>query len=265
MKSYCSADHANACQDIPRPVSALSVNFSPGTIDKRHTHRRAQLLYACSGVMSVLTDTDAFVVPPMRALWLPAGTAHEVHYRGRVCLRTLYIEPHATPTLPSYCCVIEVSDLLRALIVEATRVPIEYDVAGRDGDIISLILREITAMPIASPPLPLPADPRLMRICRAILAKPADDASLEDWARSASMSRATLVRLFSRETGMSFIAWRQQARLVEAMSRLDAGHSITRVAFEVGYRSPSTFTALFRRSFGLTPRQYSALPATSRR
>lgn len=247
-----------ACQCIPRPVSALSENFEPGTIDERHTHPRAQLLYACSGVMSVLTDTDAFVVPPMRALWLPAGAAHEVHYRGHVCLRTLYIEPHASPKLPSECRVIEVSDLLRALIVEATRVPAEYDIKGRDGGIISLILHEIAAMPVASLPLPLPSDARLTRICRALLAKPSDDTALDEWARNAGMSRATLIRLFMRETGMSFVAWRQQARLLEAMSRLDAGHSITRVAFEVGYRSPSTFTALFRRSFGLTPREYTS-------
>jgi AraC-like DNA-binding protein len=84
---------------------------------------------------------------------------------------------------------------------------------------------------------------------------------LEQWARSAGASGRTLARLFRRETGMSFGAWRQQARLIEALTRLGAGEPVTHVALDLGYDSPSAFTAMFRRSLGVTPSRYFASPS----
>lgn len=206
--------------------------------------------------MSVLTERESFVVPPLRALWLPSGTQHEVHYRGQVSLRTLYVEPQAYVNLPDHCRVIEVSDFLRALILEASNLPVEYDLGGREGRIMALLLDEVAAMPVVPLRAPMPADERLARICRAIFKNPAQDDKLEDWARMAGMSRCTLARLFRRETGMSFVAWRQHVRLLEALSRLATGHSVTNVAMDVGYQSPSAFTAMFHRTFGTTPSRY---------
>jgi AraC-like DNA-binding protein len=251
-RSTKSADY----QDVPRPVAVMADELRSGFVEARHSHRRGQLLYARAGVMSVLTERGGFVVPPLRALWLPSGTQHEVRYRGQVSLRTLYVEPQACVNLPNQCRVIEISDFLRALILEASNLPIEYDVDGREGRIMALLLDEITAMPVVPLHAPMPADERLARICRAIFKNPAQDDNLEDWARIAGMSRCTLARLFRRETGMSFAAWRQQVRLLEALSRLASGHSVTNVALDVGYQSPSAFTALFHRTFGTTPSRY---------
>ena len=63
---------------------------------------------------------------------------------------------------------------------------------------------------------------------------------------------------FRRETGVSFATWRQNVRLMEALSRLAVGQPVTTVAYEVGYNSPSAFTAMFRRAFGRAPTQYLA-------
>ncbi|MDP9199971.1 MAG: helix-turn-helix domain-containing protein, partial [Pseudomonadota bacterium] len=52
--------------------------------------------------------------------------------------------------------------------------------------------------------------------------------------------------------------WRQNVRLMEALSRLAVGQPVTSVAFDVGYNSPSAFTAMFRRAFGHAPTQYLA-------
>lgn len=248
-------------QNVPRPVAILADEYASGYVDVRHSHRRAQLLYASTGVMSVIAEEEGFVVPPLRAVWLPGGTQHEVHYRGRVSLRTLYVEPQASVNLPTRCRVIEVSDFLRSLILEASNLPIEYDLGGRGGRIMALLLEEISAMPAAPLHAPMPTDERLARICRAIFKNPAQDDKLEDWARIAGMSRCTVARLFRRETGMSFAAWRQHVRLLEALSRLAIGHSVTTVAMDVGYHSPSAFTAMFHRTFGTTPSRYFATDA----
>ncbi|MBS0420071.1 MAG: helix-turn-helix transcriptional regulator [Proteobacteria bacterium] len=242
-------------QHVPRPVAAMADEY-PAGYDARHHHRRAQLLYACSGVMSVVTDNSGFVVPPQRAVWLPSGIEHEVYYRARVSLRTLYIEPDAHPSLPTTCRVIEVSDLLRALILEAVNLPVEYALEGRSGHIMALILEEIATMPSVPLHAPIPQDERLARVCRAMFKDPVRAGTLEEWARAAGMSRRTLTRLFRQETGMSFVTWRQHMRLLEALSRLAIGHPVTRVALEVGYNSPSSFTAMFRRAFGTTPSHY---------
>ena len=161
-----------------------------------------------------------------------------------------------TPHLPEKCRVIEVSDLLRALIVEATRLPIEYEVDGRDGRVMRLILDDIMSSQAAPLHVPMPRHARLVPICVAILQDPAQDDVLDDWAEQARMGRRTFTRTFRRETGMSFAAWRQDVRLLEALSRLATGETVTRVALDVGYSSPSAFAAMFRRAFGVPPTHY---------
>jgi AraC-like DNA-binding protein len=103
----------------------------------------------------------------------------------------------------------------------------------------------------------MPRDPRLIRVCRAILADPSDGRDLDDWAAFAGMGRRTFTRGFKNQTGMGVAIWRQQARLMHALSLLSAGQSITKVAFEVGYDSPSAFTAMFHRTFGVPPSQFA--------
>ena len=65
-------------------------------------------------------------------------------------------------------------------------------------------------------------------------------------------SAREVARLFLRETGMSFGAWRQQARVLEAMGRLGGGEPVTQVALDLGYDSVSAFSAMFRRAAGTT-------------
>ena len=253
------------CDTVARPVSVLALECPRGFIDAPHIHRRSQLLYASAGVMSVVTREAAFLVPPQRAVWLPAGTEHEVHYKADVSLRTLYIEPEANARLPSRCRVLEVSDLLRILILAATTLPPEYNRDGRDGRIMALLLDEIAAMPTVPLQAPIPRDERFARACREMLKNPMRQQSLEDLARTLSMSRRTATRLFRRETGMTFTAWRQHVRLLDALSRLAEGRPVSAVAFEVGYRSLSSFTAMFRRTFGVTPSHYYSEPDTPAR
>ena len=102
----------------------------------------------------------------------------------------------------------------------------------------------------------MPRDRRLLRVCNEIIADPADPRDIDDWAKLAAMGRRTFTRAFKQETGMGLAVWRQQVRLMEALSRLASGESVTQVAFEVGYDSPSAFIAAFRRQFGATSRRY---------
>jgi len=239
---------------IPRPVVALADEYASQFIDPPHRHERAQLLYASSGVMSVVTGEGSFLIPPQRAVWIPPGVEHEVACRSAVSVRTLYISPQ--DGLPTRCRVIEVSDLLRALILEAMTFPPEYDIEGREGLIVRLLLQSINTMPVAPLCARMPTDARLAKVCRQILIDPSRDDKLDEWAAAACMSRRTLTRLFRQETGMSLAAWRQHVRLLEAVARLACGHAVTSIAYDVGYESPSAFTAVFQRTFGTPPSRY---------
>lgn len=247
-------------QFIDRPVAVLVDDYPSGFFDPPHSHVRAQLVYAISGVILLSTGDTSYVTPPQRAIWVPAGVTHEVRCRGRVQLRTLYIANDGAPDLPTRCNVIGVTSLLRELILEACRLPVEYALGGRDERIMALILDEIRLAQHIPLSVPMPANDRLKRVCRAILADSGGRKTLDEWASDAAMGRRTFTRTFRRETGISFATWRQNVRLLDALSRLAEGHSITETALDVGYSSPSAFTAMFHRAFGVAPTHYLGGP-----
>lgn len=247
--------HSVDVLSFDRPVIALQDEYPADFVDPMHSHEHVQILYASAGVMSVRTSETSFVIPPQRAVWLPAGMNHEVRCRGPVSLRTLYL-PSAPDEEARKCRVFEVSNLLKSLILEVVDFLPLYDIAGREGQIIRLLLDEIERMPNAPYQVSMPSNPRLLRVCNAILNDPSDPRNIDEWANVAAMGRRTFTRSFKQETGMGLAVWRQQVRLMEALSLLAAGASITQVTYDVGYDSPSGFTAMFRRAFGVPPSQY---------
>lgn len=254
---YPPASHDDEYQTLPHPVTAKARDYRGGETPL-HRHPRAQLVYAGSGVMRVETRAGCWVVPPVRGVWIPAETDHKVIMLGPVAIRTLYIRPDAAPGLPDHCCLIEVSPLLRALILALLDEPLAYDRAGRAGQIAALALQELRFLKIPALHLPMPSETRLLKLCRTQIEHPEAQETLETLAERHATSSRTLARLFARETGMSFRQWRQQARLVEALGHLANGMPVALVAERLGYRSASAFAAMFRRALGVEPRRYFA-------
>lgn len=252
MKSTDREDY----QNTPRPLAGMAKDFPDGFRIAPHAHPRAQLTWAAFGVMTVMAARGSWVVPPNRALWIPAGTEHAIRMSGPVGMRAVYVDRGVAHTIAERCKVVMVSPLLRALMLELVAAPVDYDENGRIGHVAALLLDEIGALDPQPPHIPMPADKRLRRVCEALLREPARDETLADWSAVAGASSRTLARLFERETGMRFVAWRHQVRLAEALARLAQGHDVALVARAVGYRSPSAFTAMFRQTLGTTPRDY---------
>lgn len=242
-----------------RPVMGFADDYPAGMVDPTHSHLRSQLTYCTSGVMMVLAADTAFMLPPGRAIWIPAGTAHEVHCRGSVSSCTLYIDPALDPD-PQAARVVEVSQLVRALIFEIGSFEPDYNLNRREGQIARLLLSEVRRMPVTPTDVPMPRDPRLLRVCHALIDDPTDPRDLDAWASLAAMGRRTFTRAFRRETGAGLATWRQQVRLMAAIPKLEAGQPVTTVAFDVGYESPSAFTATFHRVFGMAPSAFISRP-----
>ena len=244
---------ASDYQFVPRPLAAMSKSFEHGHEIAPHHHARDQLVYAVSGVMRVRTVSEAWIVPPDRAVYLPAQTVHSIGIRGQVEMRTLYIARRASDDLPDAPTVLEVLPLLRELVLALIEEPVIYDEQGRGGAVALLILSEIAKARRLSLVIPMPRDPRLLRLCNALLADPASRLTLESWVDTAGASSRTLARLFESELGLSFAAWRQRVRFHNALEAIVAGEPISRVAERNGYRSSSAFSAAFRKAMGHAP------------
>lgn len=222
----------------------------------RHSHQQAQLLYAVNGVISLTTDSGTWVVPPSRAVWLPPNLEHTTASHTNVQFRSLLIDLESHATLPKECMVVEVTPLLRELILRLAGLVDKPERREMADAIIRLLLLELSFLPAQPLNLPMPRHASLAEFCDGMRNNLARELSIEQAARALHMSRATFMRLFQRETGLSFGQWRQQARVLKALTLLAEGKSILAVALECGYDSPSAFSAMFRRSLGRSPRDY---------
>lgn len=240
----------------PRPVVAIGRNYPRGWRIPPHSHRRAQLVHAARGLMTVRAEGGTWVVPPGSAVWMPAGVTHWIDCAGALEMRSVWLDATAARGLPDRCVVLRVSPLLRELILRAVELPILYAEDGPEGRLVAVLLDEIATAREAPLHLPMPSDPGLARVCQAILDDPADRRGLEAWAEAAGASPRTFERRFRRETGLSFGAWRARARLLAGLALLAEGRSVTAVALDLGYDSVSAFIAMFRRSLGETPGRY---------
>ncbi len=243
-------------QSIPRPVAAMAKSFEDGHLIAAHRHDRAQLVYAVSGVMTIDAAAGTWLVPPDRALWIPAGVLHEIRVSGRLDMRTLYLRADASAHLPDDCVVLAVTPLLRELVVRATQLPALYPEDGPAGSLMNLILAEIRELQALPLHLPIPRDRRLARLCNLVRADLAANRTRDDYATVVGISPRSLSRLFRSELGVGFASWRRRARLLSALARLQSGESITSVALGLGYESPSAFTAMFKRELGMLPSRY---------
>jgi AraC-like DNA-binding protein/quercetin dioxygenase-like cupin family protein len=237
-------------------MAAMEADWPDGRSTGWHSHPRGQLLHAIEGVMLVDSSAGSWVVPPNRALWLTAGVRHCVRMSGDVKMRTLYIDAAEIGGLPDRTCVVNVSPLLRELIVAAVRVPVEYEPDSRDERLMRLLIDEVRASDILPLHLPIPSDARVKSICETLIGNPADASTAAQWGERLGVTAKTVHRLFAQETGMTFAQWRDQARLLVALRRIAQGERIIDIAFECGYASQSAFTAMFRRHFGVPPSSF---------
>lgn len=247
--------NADDYQELPRAVTAMAKEYLSGDFVKPHSHKRAQLLYATSGIMRVSTKTDAWIVPPQRAVWLAPGVEHKINILSNVSIRTIYVSPGNSPFSAQQSHVLAMSPLIRELILRILEEPPVYDLKSPASLCAQLLLEELPRMKKLPLHLPLSENPRLTRVCNYIIKHPNHSNGLDFFAELAAVSSRTLERMFINEFGMTFGKWRQQAKLCEAVARLSHGEPVSLIAHKLGYASPSAFSAMFKKAFGLSPTQ----------
>jgi AraC-like DNA-binding protein len=246
----------DAVEQVSRPIIVIGSHFPDGHHIRPHQHRRGQLISGTSGLIVLATPEGTWVMPPQRGMWIPPATEHHVRMVGVVRMQSLYLEPGAVPNLPTRCQVVCVSPFMRALMTEALNLPLEYELESRAGTIMELIQHEMQQLPVLPLSLQYPMHGPLAERCRQYLERPNVHETIDNWSKDLGMSRRAFTRFFRRETGQSFVTWRQQACLLCAMPRLAAGEPVTTVAMDLGYENPAAFTLMFKRAFGSPPLTY---------
>lgn len=236
-------------------VRSLATNFSSGYLIEEHTHSWRQLLYASAGAMTVYAGQWTWMIPPGRAVFIPAGRPHSIRMWGEVAMRSLCFP--AALNEPALChddCrVIAATPLLRELILRVIELSALDGRVPEHRRLLAVLLDEMHCARDNPLALPLPRDPRALAVARHVLAYPGVEPSLDRLARRHGAGRRTLERLFRGETGISFGLWQQKARLLESIRALAEGRSVTDAALDAGYNSVSAYIAAFKRTFGCTP------------
>lgn len=267
VKHYSNSHNRHDCGLVPierivtgainGPAVGGTTFFDRGARVERHWHDHCQFVYAASGTMVVRADEALWLVPPNRAVWLPSMTVHEFYMTTEVELHTIYVvDTTALPEKFQRCCVLQVSTLLSGLVDRVRQFETCYEADTPERRLVAVLIDEIAAAPSTPLFVPFPEEPRLQKLAETVALDPGNATTLAAWASELGASERTIARLFKRETGLSFVQWRQQIRLLGAIQQLGEGRRVTDVAIEFGYGSTSAFINLFKKNLGTTPGRY---------
>lgn len=235
----------------------MGVSYPDRYVLPPHAHPWGQLIYAVRGTMQVMTGNTLWLVPPTRALWAPAGVTHAIEMRGETAMRTIYVPVERGRELPGSCHALEVGPLLREVILHIVGLRMVHADAPAQLRIAQVFLDLVAASEHLPLFVPMPHDARAGAVARALQADPSREESVEDLARDAGASVRTLQRIFREETGMRLVEWRQRLRLLQAITLLEQGASVTAAGAQAGYASTSAFIAAFKQQMGETPGRFA--------
>lgn len=260
-----------------RPLRAKQQRLRADTRVVPHAHPWGQLALSATGVVRVTAAQSTYIVPPSRAVWIPPGVEHAVTVLEEADLLTLYFHERrarlvAAPAdggavATGQCRVLEAGAFMLALALQLDTAPDGPDgppgraALAREKRLAALLIDEMRCAAPVRLGVDLPREKRLRRLCEAVLEAPARHATLAAWARDSGASARTLTRLFRSELATTFVQWRQQVLLAHAVPLAARKLSMAQIAAELGYASPSAFTAMCRRSVGAPPSRFLRQPS----
>ncbi|GAA3656974.1 helix-turn-helix domain-containing protein [Microbacterium marinilacus] len=226
-----------------------------GCREQPHTHSEHVVIWPERSSATVDVEGVQWSLSVGRGVWIPAGVPHTASRALTTPLTATYVEPSAVAGRdhPGQVTSVVVNAATRELLLHLSESPMPRDQRLRAQRVC---LELMTAHERPTIELPLPRDPRIARIARMIVQDPADDRSIEQWARITSQSARTIARAFRVETGLTFSQWRTRARLARAVQLLGEGTPVGAVARRVGYATNSAFTATFHRVLKQRPRDF---------
>lgn len=237
----------------PEPVFAIEAIYPSGFRSRLHSHDRGQMTFVQTGTMTITGEDYALIVPAGHAMWIPPGHMHLAIATAEISVLSIYADASRLPALPGRCSVLQVSDLFEPLMKRLIAGQLARTRTAVHEALLLLLYEEVRVARLLEVVAPMPRDRRLRRVCEAILQEPTVANGKDQLAQIGNMSNRTMTRLFRAELDMTYSEWVQQALCHCAIGRLSDGQPVSQVAADLGYASPSAFTAMFRRRFGICP------------
>lgn len=221
-----------------------------------HQHEEGQLIFITKGMLTCEVAQGLYLLTPGSSLWIPPHVEHSVKGAGPLSAYCLFIGKNFTRRLPTGCCTMSVSSLLRELIFRCADISLSEKLSDAEIRLCRVLIDELSAAPLENMHLPMPTDLRLRRIAISLASGPAEKMTVEQWARRINVSERTLARLMLQQTGMTFGRWRQQLHISLSLQWLAEGRTVQNIATDLGYESASSFVAMFRKIMGAPPVKY---------
>lgn len=237
-----------AVESIRIDTPATQAEFWPA-----HRHQRHELLSAVSVGVTVATTAAVHAVPRGASIWIPAELTHAVRAHAGNAMRCTWFDARAVPDALTHVTVLASPPLLDQVLTHLDGIT---DV-GRRARAEAFAMDLLSQGAQAGATLPQPRSEWLRGITSALVADPAQDLTLKEWAARNAVSVRTLTRRFQEETGMTFAQWRTRLRIEVALSSLVAGDSVQATARRTGYESAAAFAVAFRRATGTSPREFA--------
>ncbi|MGJ3354579.1 AraC family transcriptional regulator [Providencia sp. Je.9.19] len=217
-----------------------------------HTHEMGQLLFTQQGCMRISLDNKISLLPPGRVAWIPPFVRHRAQMRASVGYRSVYLSPQYAQKIGQDVVIMNVSPLLRELLECVAIAPFDSNwQQGRLANLVPVFIDELQNAEVEPTLLAIPQDRRFKHLDIEKL-----PPALNQLALTVGASEKTISRIFLKETGMNYQAWRQQWRFIKGIELLAQGRPYHFITQELGLTSDSAFISFFRKMSGVTPREY---------
>lgn len=218
-----------------------------------HKHTKGQLSYVEGGIAYITIDNNTYVVPARHYFWIPQGMEHILRIgHSATVLRSLYFYAFDDNNDPFYSKlgIYPASELLIQMI-NYTEIWDERHVTHKDENFEFLIalkklLPQINtqALPII---LPITDNEHMKKITAYLETNISEKLTLKEVSSRFGMSERSMSRLFQASLHVSFLQYLKTIRIVKAIELLlKTQKSINEIAYEIGYRSISSFSDTFR-------------------
>lgn len=256
--AYLKKEQALKLEEINQEVIGLASDLVQHDSGFHSHDQHAQILYAPSGCMTLLTCHSQVILPPQKLLYIPAGLEHRVTFRNVVAYRSIYLNVGKLDLEDLTLQVRVVSPLLTELIERICWWNWEEEYTLPQQRILGVFWDEFQEAKRESYTLDIPTDYRLQSYMTAFMMEKKVPPFLHELAQYVGASEKTITRIFKRETKMTYQAWRQQWRVYRAIELLADQESITSISDQLDFSSDSAFIEFFKNHTGTTPTKYFA-------
>lgn len=233
------------------------------------------------GSLSLLTDENHEIkLGPSSVIFIPEGIKHSFRVKqpddAELVCATVKISNHQRGLLiehlPKFICVdvaddIDLSDTARRIFEEAFEQRHGRQVMIDrlcDMFMVQLLRFVIDRGLVELGLISGSTHPGLAPLLKALQKDPDHDWTLEKMAKKTAMSRSKFSALFKQTVGLAPMEYVTELRLSTAKILLKKNKAAGIVANAVGYESASSLARVFKKRFGLTPKQWLKLDSESK-